>query len=106
MRRQDVCHRGRGTKRTTLIINFPTKEHWRHPAELEWVRTGLVALAKVIHEKQIRSVAIPALGCGNGGLDWRLVRPLIEEVLGGLSSVDVLLYEPSENDCRTVEANR
>ena len=88
------------------IINFPTKEHWRHPAQLEWVRTGLAALAKVIHEMQIMSVAIPALGCGNGGLDWCQVRPLIEEALSGLMSVEVLLYEPAENDCRMVGANK
>src|SRR6266496_99435 len=51
------------------IINFPTKKDWRHPTKLEWVQQGLVALKQVIIEKGIRSIAIPPLGCGNGGLD-------------------------------------
>ena len=52
------------------IINFPTKKHWRQPTKLEWVESGLAALKEVIREKDIRSIAIPPLGCGNGGLDW------------------------------------
>ena len=65
------------------IINFPTKGHWRQRAKLESVRDGLVALHEVIRTNQIRSIAIPPLGCGNGGLDWRVVRPLIEAAAGG-----------------------
>src|SRR5688572_14609618 len=52
------------------IINFPTKKHWRHPSKLEWIAEGLKHLRAVITEKGIRSVAIPPLGSGNGGLDW------------------------------------
>ena len=77
------------------IINFPTKKHWRQPTKLEWVREGVEALKDVIQEKQIRSIAIPPLGCGNGGLDWAVVRPLIASVLGELEDVDVLVYEPT-----------
>lgn len=77
------------------VINFPTKEHWRPPTKIEWVRDGLAALREVILEKGIRSVAVPPLGCGNGGLDWRNVRPLIEEALGGLEGVEVIVYEPT-----------
>lgn len=77
------------------VINFPTKEHWRPPTKLEWVREGLVALKDVIQEKQIRSIAIPPLGCGNGGLDWEVVRPLIEETLGDLKDVEIVVYEPT-----------
>lgn len=77
------------------VINFPTKEHWRPPTKLEWVLEGLVALKDVIREKQIRSIAIPPLGCGNGGLDWDLVRPLIEEALNDLEGVEIIVYEPT-----------
>lgn len=77
------------------IINFPTKKHWRQPTKLEWVRTGLEALKKELQEKKIRSIALPPLGCGNGGLEWAVVRPLIEETLADLPDVDVLVYEPT-----------
>jgi O-acetyl-ADP-ribose deacetylase (regulator of RNase III) len=77
------------------IVNFPTKDHWRHRARLEWVRDGLVALKAVILEKHIRSIAIPPLGCGNGGLDWQLVRPMIASELAELEEVDIIVYEPT-----------
>ncbi len=77
------------------IINFPTKENWWQPTRLEWVRTGLGALRDVIVEKSIRSIALPPLGCGNGGLKWETVRPLIEAALGDLGEVDVTVYEPT-----------
>lgn len=77
------------------IINFPTKAHWRYPSKLEWIREGMRDLRRVIVEKQIKSIAVPPLGSGNGGLDWRDVRPLIEEALGDLPDVDVVVYEPT-----------
>ena len=77
------------------IINFPTKKDWKHPTKLEWVRSGLVALKQVIHEKHIKSIAIPPLGCGNGGLDWAVVRPLIEDALAEMADVEVIVYEPT-----------
>lgn len=77
------------------IINFPTKKHWRQPTKIEWVREGLEALREVIHEKGIRSIALPPLGCGNGGLDWADVRPLVEAALGDLRDVEVVVYEPT-----------
>ncbi len=77
------------------IINFPTKKDWKHPTKLEWVRTGLEDLKKVIQQKNIQSVAIPPLGCGNGGLEWVVVRPLIEEALCDLPEVDIMVYEPT-----------
>lgn len=76
------------------IINFPTKEHWRGPSKLEYIESGLEDLVRVIRERQIRSVAMPALGSSNGGLSWDKVRPLIERALGGLEGVEVLLFEP------------
>ncbi len=77
------------------IINFPTKENWWQPTKLDWVKDGLVALKTVIIEKKIRSVALPPLGCGNGGLKWNVVRPLIETALGELPEVEVIVYEPT-----------
>ncbi|MGH6925839.1 MAG: type II toxin-antitoxin system antitoxin DNA ADP-ribosyl glycohydrolase DarG [Propylenella sp.] len=77
------------------IINFPTKAHWRFPSKIEWIARGLADLRRVISENDIRSVALPPLGTGNGGLDWREVRPLIEETLGDLPGVDVIVYEPT-----------
>lgn len=77
------------------IINFPTKQHWRGKARLEWIEAGLEDLRRVIVEKNIRTVALPPLGCGNGGLDWRMVRPLIETALSNLPDVDIVVYEPT-----------
>jgi O-acetyl-ADP-ribose deacetylase (regulator of RNase III) len=57
-----------------LIINFPTKKHWRHPSKYEYIEEGLKALVTLIKEQHISSIAIPPLGCGNGGLDWAMVR--------------------------------
>ncbi|HEV7670654.1 MAG TPA: macro domain-containing protein [Thermoanaerobaculia bacterium] len=77
------------------IINFPTKKHWRDRTRIEWIRSGLEDLKKVLLEKAIRSIALPPLGCGNGGLEWSTVRPLIEQALAGLSSVEVVVFEPT-----------
>jgi O-acetyl-ADP-ribose deacetylase (regulator of RNase III) len=77
------------------IVNFPTKKHWRHPSKLAWIEAGLADLRRVIGERGIRSIALPPLGTGNGGLDWGDVRPLIERALGDLDGVEVVLYEPT-----------
>ena len=75
------------------IINFPTKEHWRNPSKLEWISAGLADLNNRVMMIGIESIAIPALGCANGGLRFEDVRPLIEEKLNDLE-IPVLLYEP------------
>jgi hypothetical protein len=77
------------------IINFPTKTHWRVKTKIEWVEDGLKDLVRVIREKKIHSIAIPPLGCGNGGLDWGDVRPLIEVALAELDGVNAIVYEPT-----------
>lgn len=77
------------------IINFPTKRHWRQPSRLEWVREGLKDLVRVIRERDIHSVALPPLGCGNGGLDWKVVRAEIESAMESLDDVNVLVFEPT-----------
>jgi O-acetyl-ADP-ribose deacetylase (regulator of RNase III) len=78
------------------IIHFPTKKHWRHPSKLEWIRAGLKDLIRVVREKGIRSIAVPPLGCGNGGLEWFQVRREIEAELSNLEGVDVIVYEPTD----------
>jgi O-acetyl-ADP-ribose deacetylase (regulator of RNase III) len=77
------------------IINFPTKKHWRQPSKLEWIVEGLKDLHRIIVEKGIRSIAIPPLGSGNGGLEWSEVRPQIESALSDLKEVEVVVYEPT-----------
>ena len=56
------------------IINFPTKKHWRNPSRIEWIEAGLNDLRNVILVNRIRSIALPPLGSGNGGLNWANVR--------------------------------
>lgn len=77
------------------IINFPTKQHWRNPSREDWVRDGLEDLVRFIKENGIRSIALPPLGAGNGGLDWQRVRPLIEQALEPLDDVQIQVYEPT-----------
>ena len=77
------------------IVNFPTKKHWRQPSKLEWIVEGLLDLRKFIQDNEIRSIALPPLGAGNGGLEWANVRPELERVLGDLEGVDVLVFEPT-----------
>jgi O-acetyl-ADP-ribose deacetylase (regulator of RNase III) len=77
------------------IINFPTKKHWRQPSKLEWVREGLADLKAVIRSNNITSIALPPLGAGNGGLEWKEVRATIESSLADLRGVEVKVYEPT-----------
>ena len=81
--------------RPRYVINFPTKRHWRAKSKIEDVDAGLAALAEEIASRGIGSVAVPPLGCGNGGLRWQDVRPRIEAALGNLPNVDVLLFPPA-----------
>lgn len=74
------------------IINFPTKKHWSNPSKLEWIEAGLKDLRRLLIEQKVQSVAIPALGAGLGGLDWKDVRRLIERELAGLET-EIMVYE-------------
>ncbi|MCX7048795.1 MAG: macro domain-containing protein [Candidatus Sumerlaeota bacterium] len=77
------------------IINFPTKRHWRGNSLMEDIDAGLNALVEEIKTRNIRSIAAPPLGCGNGGLDWADVRPRIERALAAIPGLQTLLYEPA-----------
>src|SRR5277367_4275431 len=79
------------------IINFPTKRHWRGKSRIEDIKAGLQSLRSEIQSRGIKSVAIPPLGCGLGGLDWGEVKPLIQEALGSLGNVEVVVFEPSSS---------
>lgn len=84
-----------GQLRPRWIVNFPTKRHWRGRSRLEDIRSGMDALIDEIRDRGIGSIAIPPLGSGLGGLDWPVVRRIIEEALDQVPDVHVLLYEPS-----------
>ena len=77
------------------IINFPTKNHWKEKSNLEFIRSGLSALTAEVKRLGIKSIAIPPLGCGNGGLNWSDVKPLIQGAFVNIPEVEVLLFEPS-----------
>lgn len=88
------------------IINFPTKKDWRGNSKIEFIAEGLDDLVKVIVEKNITSIILPPLGCGNGGLDWNDVKPLVEEKLMPLQSkVTIEIIEPGHHSyARTTKA--
>lgn len=77
-----------------IIINFPTKTNWRKPSEYKYIEDGLDNLVEVINNNLIKSIAIPPLGAGNGGLNWEKVKKLIEQKLGHLN-IDIYVYEPT-----------
>lgn len=62
---------------------------------MQWIIEGLSDLREVVLEHEIRSIALPALGAGNGGLEWSEVRPEVERILGSLEGVDILVFEPT-----------
>ncbi|HYP02286.1 MAG TPA: macro domain-containing protein [Pyrinomonadaceae bacterium] len=76
------------------IINFPTKRHWKGKARIKDIESGLADLIDVVRRREIKSIAVPPLGCGNGGLRWSDVRPLIEAAFAELPGVRVLLHAP------------
>jgi len=76
------------------IINFPTKRHWRGASRMEDIESGLQALADVINKLEIKSIALPPLGCGLGGLDWNEVRKRIENTLTRCSDTNIIVFEP------------
>ena len=78
-----------------FIINFPTKKHWRGKSRLTYIETGLQSLVEEIKRRDIRSIAVPPLGCGEGGLNWQDVRSQMESAFAELDGVDITIFEPS-----------
>lgn len=78
-----------------FIINFPTKRHWRGKSRIEDIKNGLTDFVDVLRSLKIKSVAIPPLGAGLGGLRWSDVRPLIVEAVAQLPDVQAIIYEPA-----------
>ena len=77
-----------------FVIHFPTKRHWREASRIEDIDAGLPALAAEIERHRITSIAVPALGCGLGGLAWDDVRPRIERALASVRDLRAVLYGP------------
>ena len=98
-------HNAGGLVRPHYIVNFPTKAHWREPSKIKFIRDGMVDLVPKVKQLKIRSLAIPALGCGNGGLDWSDVRPLIELAFAPLTDVEVRLFKPNDSPTSTTRAH-
>ncbi len=79
---------------SSQVLNFPTKRNWRDNSLLQDIEDGLKQLASSYEKMGIQSIAMPALGCGLGGLSWSEVQPLIVKYLGALPDLDVYVYEP------------
>lgn len=78
-----------------IIVNFPTKNKWREKSQLSYIHIGMEKLVEFIKKESIKSVAIPPLGCGNGGLKWAEVKPVILSYLEPLNHyVNIQIYEP------------
>jgi O-acetyl-ADP-ribose deacetylase (regulator of RNase III) len=85
-----------GVRYPRYVINFPTKQHWKSPSEMKFIRNGLTSLVIDIKErptKDIMSIAVPKLGCGNGGLQWTDVKPLIIAAAAELPLIDFVIFE-------------
>lgn len=88
-----------------FIINFPTKMHWADPSRLEYITTGLKSLVTTLTDLEATSVAVPALGCGHGGLEWESIKPRIVRALTPLSC-NVYLYPPKVSNLRKPDPGR
>jgi O-acetyl-ADP-ribose deacetylase (regulator of RNase III) len=77
----------------TMILCFMTKEHWKDPSKMEWIERGLIKLREHLMTGMVKSIAIPPLGCGNGGLKWDEVKPLIIKHLTDVPC-DIQVFEP------------
>ena len=82
------------------IVNFPTKRHWRESSRIEDIESGLASLVAEIRARSIRSVAVPALGSGLGGLHWPAVRRRMQAVLEKLPEVKIVIFEPRDGPLR------
>lgn len=95
----DMLITNTGQIRPKFIVNFPTKKHWRGKSKIEFIEIGMKELVKEINKKQIKSIAIPPLGCGNGGLNWNEVKAIILRELELVNEeIKVIIYEPGFNN--------
>ena len=77
-----------------IIINFPTKSSWKWNSKLEYIDMGLKDLVRIVKEQNIKSIAIPGLGCGLGRLNWDDVKAIMEKYFEELQDVEIEIYEP------------
>lgn len=89
-----ILHTFDNFQEVRYFISFPTKMYWRNPSEFGWISVGLDNLRKLIFKHHIKTIAIPALGCGLGGLDWPTIEKLITDKLGDLKNTEISLYSP------------
>ncbi|SEF39805.1 O-acetyl-ADP-ribose deacetylase (regulator of RNase III), contains Macro domain [Eubacterium ruminantium] len=85
-----------------IIVNFPTKDKWRNPSLMEYIIDGLDEFVRIIPELNIRKIAMPPLGCGNGGLNWEEVKNVIEDKFKDYN-IEVELYEPMAGKYKLVQ---
>ena len=85
------CNLNSGEK---IIINFPTKNDWHKSSEYSFIEKGLDDLVQVVEKQNIKSIALPPLGAGNGGLEWEKVKKIIEQKLSALD-IEIVVYEPT-----------
>ena len=78
-----------------IIVNFPTKGHWREKSKYEYIEAGLKELRAYLERLGAVTVAVPALGCNNGGLEWKRVRAMIKKELSGLQA-KISVFKPME----------
>lgn len=81
--------------REKIIINFPTKTDWRKPSEYYYIEKGLEDLVQIVKDRHIKSLALPPLGAGNGGLSWMRVKQILERHLSVFDDVEIYIYEPT-----------
>lgn len=89
-----------------FIINFPTKKHWKGASKIEYIEDGLVDLVHKIKDLNIKSIAIPPLGAGLGGLDWGQVKVKIVEAFSSIENIEVIVYEPKGSPKSTNMINK
>lgn len=85
-----------GDNDNSIIINFPTKMHWKNPSEYEYIEKGLEWLSKFLLNHESKTITVPALGCGHGGLDWNIVKKMIVESLSNIN-MNILVFEPESS---------
>jgi len=81
-------------EKSSYVFLLPTKKHWKDPSQLEWITQGVEALRRELVNRRIKEVAIPALGCGLGGLSWSHIKPIIEDMASKIPSISCTVYPP------------